>query len=209
MRLATAVAILLALVAVPSSAWAQETDPQQVVDAFELARGAGDVDAAMAQLADTAEITIQNQHSTHSFNGSMQLRTYLQTIGTHFQTVMRSRPVVQGSSITWTERDQYGTQAVDATIVAVVSAGHIVALTYRTTDPVSSPGGSADPARQPTELPSYAWPAVFGVVGLALLALVFGRPRRKASQSQLDGRMLIALRRERQQDFDDQEKRAA
>src|SRR5689334_16695282 len=94
------------------------TKPQDVVDAFELARGAGDVDAALAQLSDTAVITIENRTSTRSYTGAVQLRTYLQNIGTRFQTMMRSRSLVEGTSVTWTERDQIGTLAIDATVVA-------------------------------------------------------------------------------------------
>ncbi|MBV9893537.1 MAG: hypothetical protein JO020_05150 [Chloroflexi bacterium] len=210
MRFSVLAVTLVLWISMAPGVAAQSPDPQQVVDAFELARGAGDIDGALAQLADTAVITIQNQHSSRSFSGAVQLRSYLQTVGTHFQTAMRSRPMVQGSTVTWTERDQYGTQAVDATIVAVVSAGHIVALSYRTSDPVGSPSGPADAtSRQAIELPSMAWPAVLAVLGLGLLALVFGRPRRKASRSQLDGRLLVALRRDRACEVRDTERRAA
>jgi hypothetical protein len=209
MRIAFCAALALVFSNVANAA-AQSTDPQQVVDAFEFARSAGDVDGALAQLSDTGVITIQNQHSSRSFSGAVQLRSYMQSIGTRFQTVMRSRPLVQGSTVTWTERDEYGTQPVDATIVAVVSAGHIVALSYRTSDNLGAPGGPPDvTTRQVVELPSMAWPAVLAVLGLGLLAAVFGRPRRKASRSQLDGRLLVALRRERQPDFDESEEKAA
>jgi hypothetical protein len=177
-------------------------EAQHVVERFELARGAGDVDAALANLADTAVITVQTQTSARSFTGSVQLRTYLQTVGTHFQTLMRSRPLVQGSSVTWTERDQIGTQVVDATVVAIVSAGQIVAITYRDTNPVGTPGrlaASASAAReQQMEIPTAVWPAGLGLVGLLLLTAIFAWPRRKASHSQLDGRLLIALQRDRQ-----------
>lgn len=176
-----------------------DTDPQQVVETFEAARGAGDIDAALAQLSDTAVVTVQNQTSTRSFTGSVQLRTYMQSIGTRLQTVMRSKPLVQGSSVTWTERDQVGSQVVDATVVAIVSSGQIVALSYRDT------GSSATPAQvamtsKPRQLPSFAWAG--GLVGLGLVAIgvMFGWPRRKASQSQLDGRLLVALQRERNRD---------
>jgi hypothetical protein len=169
------------------------------------------VDAALAQLADTAVITIQNQTSTRSFNGAVQLRAYLLNVGTRFQTQIRSRPLVQGSSVTWTERDQVGGNAVDTTVVAIVSGGHIVAMTYRDSDPAGVPGRLAalNPRPEPAQVPSAAWPAGLAAVGLGLIALVFGRPRRKASQSQLDGRLLVSLRRERQRDFVDRAKKAA
>lgn len=181
-------------------------DPQQIIDRFELARGAGDIDTALAQLGDTAVVTVQNQTSTRSFTGSVQLRTYLQNIGTRFQTLMRSRAVVQGSTVSWTERDQIDGHPVDATVVAVISAGRIAALTYRDTS------GAGAPARlellntreQPAQVPNAAWAGGLAVLGLAIVTVVF-RPRRKVSHSKLDGRLLLALRDE----FDDRGKKAA
>ena len=110
-------ALLLSATVVAAQSTPTPTQPQDVVDAFELARGAGDVNGALAQLADTAVITVQSQ-STRSFAGPVQLRIYMQTMGTTFQTIMRSRPLVQGESVSWTERDQYSGQVVDATVVA-------------------------------------------------------------------------------------------
>jgi hypothetical protein len=184
-------------------------DAQHVVDAFELARGAGDIDGALAQLSDTAVITVQTKFSSRAFSGSVQLRGYLQRVGTRFQTVMRSRPLVEGENVTWVERDQIGSQSVDATVVAVVSHGHIVALTYNDSDALGSPGRlSAAGARQLVNIPSAAWPAGLGLAGLGMLALVFGWPRRKPSPSQLNGRLVVALRRDHQLDAE-QEKKAA
>jgi hypothetical protein len=183
-----------------------QPDPASVVEAFERARGAADVDAALAQFADTAVITIRGR-TTMTFAGATQLRSYMQSIGTRFQIVMRSRPLVQGSTVTWTERDQFSGQTLDATVVAVVSAGRIVSLTYR--DDLSDASRSALAAgvgnAQPRQLPSIAWPAGLALLGLGCLAVVFGRPRRKATRSQLDGRLLIELRRERERS----EKKAA
>jgi len=182
-------------------------DPQQVVDRFELARGAGDVDTALAQLADTAVVTVQNKTSTRSFTGAVQLRSYLQNIGTRFQTLMRSRPLVQGSTVTWTERDQVDGNPVDATVVAVISAGHIAALTYRDTDTVGSTGRllPVSAREQPAQVPNAAWAGGLALLGLAIVGFVFGWPRRKASRSNLDGRLLVALREE----FDDRANKAA
>src|ERR1051326_7496736 len=212
MRLWVGAAVAVALLAMlASSAAAQsmpETDEvQQVIERFELARGAGDVDGALAQLADTAVITVQSQSMTRSFSGAAQLRGYMQSIGARFQTVMRSRPMVQGRSITWTERDQVGNQPVDTTVVAVVSAGHIVSLIYHDTNPVGTPGrlGAQNTRGQPVrQVPSGAWAASLAVLVLALIGFVFGRPRRKASQSELDGRLLVALRRDHQLDEDEE-----
>ena len=201
-------ATLVALVALVTSGAAvsaqsapDSTDPVQVVDAFELARGAGDVDAALAQLSDTAIITVQTD-STRSYAGAVQMRTYLQNTETRFQTIMRSRPLVQGNSVTWIERDEYGTHPVDATVIAIVDSGRIVALSYRAKE-LGTTSGRADPATalQPIQLPNAAWAGALAVIGSGLLASVFARPPRKASRSQLHGRLLVGLRRERQPEF--------
>jgi hypothetical protein len=113
--------------------------------------------------------------------------------------------MVQGSSVTWTERDQMGGQSLDATVVAVVSAGRIVALTYRDSNPAGTPGRLAlqNTRVHIVQVPSWAWAVGLAGFGLGLVGLVFGRPRRKASRSQLDGRLLVALRREHQLDQDE------
>jgi hypothetical protein len=211
MRFWVGAAIAVALsVTFASSAAAQsapDTDEiQQVVERFELARGAGDVDGALAELADTAVITVQSQSMTRSFSGAAQVRGYMQSVGARFQTIMRSRPMVQGRSVTWTERDQVGNQPLDTTVVAVVSTGHIVSLIYHDMNPAGTPGrlGAQTTRAQPRQVPSGAWAVSLAALGLGLIGLVFGRPRRKASHSELDGRLLVALRREHQLD-DDQE----
>jgi hypothetical protein len=109
---------------------------------------------------------------------------------------MRSKPLVQGTIVTWTERDQFFGHVLDATVIAVVSGGKIVSLTYRDGQvdaPRSQLAGEAGPEPR---IPTIVWPIGLTVIGGLLLGFVFGRPRRKASMSQLDGRMLLALRRE-------------
>jgi hypothetical protein len=175
-----------------------QPSPSLVVEAFERARGEGDVDAALGVFADTAVVTLQGRNR-QSFTGPVQLRNYLQTIGTRFRIVMRSKPLVQGSTVTWTERDQFTGDAIDATVVAIVSGGRIVALTYRDGQdaaPRSVLAGLESPPQR-AHVPSLAWPAALGALGMGLVAVVFGRPRRKASTSQLDGRLLAALKRQR------------
>jgi hypothetical protein len=180
-----------------------QPNPSLVVETFERARGAGDVDAALGVFADTAVITLQGR-ARQSFTGPVALRNYLQTIGTRFRIVLRSRPIVQGSTVTWTERDQFGEEAIDTTVVAIVSGGRIVALTYRDSQDVAARAVLAGVATGPqtAQVPSVAWPAALAALGLGLIALVFGRPRRKASTSQLDGRLLIALQRQRDREDD-------
>jgi hypothetical protein len=176
-------------------------DPQAVAEAFELARGASDVDAALGQFADNAVVTVQGP-TTRAYTGKDQVRMYLQTFGVRFQTVMRSTPHVQGNSVSWTERDEFPSQVVDSTVIVIVNAGRISSLIYRNGPPFGSPQAATASAAKDApapgqELPSLAWPAALAVVGLGLLAVVFGRPRRKASRSRLDGRLLLALQRPR------------
>jgi hypothetical protein len=196
---AAAVALAaLVLSTAPASAQSipmPSNDPLKVVDAFELARGASDVDAALSQIADDGVITVQGD-MTRSYAGAIQLRTYLQTTGTRFQTVMRSRPMVQGNSVAWAERDQYGNQVVDATVIAIVDGGRITSLTYRDTNPSTVPGRSSPVTTvQAKQLPNAAWAALLAVVGSGLLAGASLRPFRKAPRSQLTGRLVSGLRR--------------
>jgi hypothetical protein len=174
-------------------------DPNQVVEGFEIARGAGDLDAAMAQLADDAVVTVQGR-TTRAYAGRSQVRMYMETFGVRFQTIMRSKPLVEGNRVTWTERDEYASgQAVDSTVIAIVTGNRISSLIYRNSDPFGGPptASKAGATAQARELPSVTWPAALALLGFGVLALVFGRPRRRASQSQLDGRLLFALQRQR------------
>ena len=108
-----------------------------------------------------------------------------------YASVKRKFIFRKGSSITWTERDEYPGEIVDSTVVAIVSAGRIVSLSYRATETVATAAASPTPAGpQMHQVPSLAWPAALAGLGLLLLGLVFGMPRRKASRSHLDGRLL-------------------
>jgi hypothetical protein len=174
---------------------APQMDPSMVVEAFERARGAEDVDGAMALFTDSAVVTMEGR-TNEAFTGQAQLRTYMQTIGTRFQIVMRSRPVVQGAIVTWTERDQFFGHILDATVIAVVSGGKIVSLTYRDNQ-LDAPRGQLAAPDQTRGIPAIVWPVGLVIVSGLLLGLTFGRPRRKASVSQLDGRLLLALQHQR------------
>lgn len=182
-------------------------DPRQVINAFELARGSGNVEGALNEFTDNGVVIVQGR-SVSIFNGKDQVRGYLQAIGRHFQTVMRSTEVVEANRVTWTERDQYGDQAIDATVVAIVNDGRIVSLTYRDNEPIS-PRAIASLGQQNIEIPSVAWPAGLALLGIALLGVVFGRPRRKTSPSQLDGRLLVALRQRRELEHFERGQKAA
>ncbi len=197
------IALWLAGAALVTTATAQtapistpSSDPSLVVEAFQRARGANDVDGALALFSNSAVVSMEGR-TTEAYRGPTQLRTYMQTIGTRFQIVMRSRPLVEGNTVTWTERDEFFGHALDATVVAVVNEGHIVSLSYRDTqlglsraELAAQAGGS-----RPLDIPTIAWPIGISVLSGLLLGIVFGRRRRKESVSQLDGRLLVALQR--------------
>jgi hypothetical protein len=181
-----------------SAQTAAPDDPLKVVDAFDQARGSGNLDAALAEFADDAIVTLQGP-SLISYRGKDQVRNYLHSFGVHFQTMTRTGQVVQGNTVTWTEHNELEHHAWDTTVLAVVRSGHIASLWYRVSDPGAGPTPSAviGLERRPGELPAATWAAGLALVGLLLLGVVFRRPRRTAPQSQLDGRLLLALQRRR------------
>jgi hypothetical protein len=172
-------------------AQSQPDDPQHVVQAFELALAAGDVDYALAQFADDAVVTVQAQSSS-SYTGKQQVRAYLEAARVQLRTLARSTPIVQGSSVTWSERDQLLTDAYDVSVYATVRSSRIATLVYHRV-------GLPVPVEQaPAQVPSLMWGAAIALLGLGLLGVVFGRPRRRASHSRLDGRLLHELRKQHQ-----------
>jgi hypothetical protein len=184
-----------------ASGQTQSTDPATVMETYERARAAGDVDAALAQFADDAVVTVQGR-AAKSYSGKDQVRAYLETVGVRFKLIMRSSPLVQGVTVSWIERDEFPTMSIDATVLAIIRSGSISSLIYRNGDPFGfQPGGaSAAAATAPPrarELPSYAWPAALALLGMALISVIFGRPRRR-TPSRLDGRLLVALQDHRE-----------
>ena len=168
------------------------TTPQTVIEAFEQARSAGDLDSALAQFEDDAVIALQGSASV-SYHGKDQVRTYLHTFGVQYRTVLRSTPEVQGNTVTWTEHDEIEHHAWDMTVLAVVRSGYIASLWYHQSEP-GSVAPQATGQRRPGELPAVTWLGLLGLLGMLLLGLVSRRPRQHGSASQLDGRLLRALR---------------
>jgi hypothetical protein len=205
-----AAAYLVALVAffwAAPAGWAQTAppeDPHKVVEAFVQARGAGDLDTALAQFSDDAIVTLQGP-TLISYRGKDQVRSYLRAFGINFQTVTRTAQVVQGNTVTWTEHNELEHHAWDTTVLAVVRSGHIASLWYRQTDGASTTA-LVSAVRRPGELPAATWAGALGLIGFLLLGFVFGRRRRPETRSELDGRLLVGLRQRRR--FE-QDKRAA
>jgi hypothetical protein len=204
------IATLLLWGVLTTGGFAQSTpaEPQPVIDAFEWARTTDNIDDALALFDDSAVVIVQGQLEK-SYIGKDAVRTYLYNVAMRFHMLMRSQPQVQGSSVMWTERDEYAGQAIDVTYSAVIAVGHITSLTFRDNEPVGSANTLASAATRPRELPTYTWPAALSLLGLGLIVLAFGRPRRRASQSQLDGRLLVALRRQRELDRLEGDQKAA
>jgi len=116
--------------------------------------------------------------------------------------VMRTAEVIQGNTVSWTEHNELEHHAWDTTVLAVVRSGHIASLWYRVSDPGTGPNAQVDLERRPGELPAVTWAAGLALIGLLLLGVVFRRPPRAAPQSQLDGQLLLALRRRRRLERD-------
>jgi hypothetical protein len=172
--------------------FAQAAEPQTVVEAFDHARSSGDVDAALAEFADNAVVIVQGL-STQTFLGKDQIRTYLSTNGVRVQMLMRSTSRVDGTSVTWIERDQAANQTIDATYSVVVENGQITSLQYRANTIFGASTGAAGPAPQePRELPSAMWPAALSFLGLVALLVMSRRPGQ--SDSRLTGQLLSRMR---------------
>jgi hypothetical protein len=189
-------AALLALFAASATPIAaQQVDPTAaVVDSFERARAAGDVNAAIGQFADDAVVTVQAGRSSQVFAGRDQIRAYLLNMAMPSRALMRSAYRIDGPFVRWTERDEAPQQMVDSMVQATIRAGRITSLIYQQSEPYgvqSAPARAA--ANQPAQVPSLAWAAALASTGL-LLVLLCSRPRRRASRSELDGRLLAAMR---------------
>jgi hypothetical protein len=172
---------------------AQTMDAQAVVESFEQARANGDVDQALAAFADESVVMLQGR-GMRSYAGAAQVRFYLETIGVKTKAVMRSAYRSDGVVVSWTERDRDERQMMDVVGQAIVRSGRITSLTYRQTDAI----GAADAPLRPIsgrEVPSIVWPSALGFGGVLALTIAFAWPRRPASRSELDGRMLESMRR--------------
>jgi hypothetical protein len=192
-------AVLAMLVASATPISAQQVDPTAAaVDSFERARAAGDVNAAINQFADDAVVTIQAGRATQVFAGRDQIRAYLLNTAVPARALMRSAYRVDGPFVRWTERDEDAAKTVDSVVQATVQSGRISTLLFQQSEPF---GGSLTTAattrvaaEQPSEAPSLAWAAALGSAFMLVVGWFF-RPRpRRQSVSQLDGRLLRAMR---------------
>jgi hypothetical protein len=199
MRPLRVLAVLLALfIASATPAAAQQVDPTAaVVDSFERARAAGDVNAAMAQFADDAVVTVQSGRATQVFAGRDQIRAYLLNLAMPSRALMRSAYRVDGPFVRWTERNEDTTRTLDAVVQATVQSGRISTLLFQQSEPFGSSMPTAATTRvadQQHEAPSLAWAAALGSAFMLVVGWFFRPRRRRRSASQLDGRLLQAMR---------------
>lgn len=189
-RLALAGAALLAGLLV-RPVLAQVSDPPVVIDAFERARDSQNLDAALAQFADDAVVTVEGRPSV-SFAGKEQIRRFLVVLGAEAPRVTSSRHVV-GSTITWTERDTaHRFAAPDLWVEAVVRDGKIRSIAYRP-GLSSASAQTGSPVRVPPALLGVAGAASIGLLAIGVPMLLGGGRRRPAAPSRLRGHLLAEL----------------
>ncbi|HEX8966598.1 MAG TPA: nuclear transport factor 2 family protein [Chloroflexota bacterium] len=199
MRMFRALALVVgAFVLLVQAAQAQGATPTAVVYRYEHAWGQQDVDAATAEFADDAVITLHDAR-TRLLAGPDQIHEFLQGAGLHAPPVLISTPRVDGETVTWSERTEHAGQVLtgsDLTVQAVVHDGKIQSMVYRPGTLVHS-----DTARTTAE---FNLESVLMVPGslllfcLGLLSLATARPR-VHSGSNLRGRLLRDLHRWRTQ----------
>lgn len=182
--------VVLLLGAFTAQAMAQVNDPPGVVDAYERARSMRNVDAALAVFADDAVVRLVDR-GTVSFTGKTDIRRFLQDVGVRNVPLLISSRHVVGTTVTWTERDQFQAQtAVDLSAEAVVQDGKIKSLLYRVGTAVTAEGR---PAEAPARLPAAMALAVVVGLGVVLLAAASLGSRRRPSGSKLRGKLMTSL----------------
>jgi hypothetical protein len=205
LRMLAALLALFAASATPIAA--QQVDPTAaVVDSFERARAAGDVNAAIGQFADDAVVTVQAGRSTQVFAGRDQIRAYLLNMAMPSRALMRSAYRIDGPFVRWTERDEDATKTVDAVVQATVQAGRISTLLFQQSEPFGSSMATAATTRvaaeAPHQAPSLAWAAALGSAFMLVVGFFFRPRRRRPTASVLGGRMLWAMRQASWRDRD-------
>ena len=187
--LAASIVVAQLVGAPPVSAQQTSDGDRAVIEAFQKARAARDLNRALAQFNDDAVVSVQTTTATQVYAGRDQIRAFLQTVALPRQTLMQSGYRSDGTFVRWTERDEDRSQSVDTAVQAIVDSGRISMLVVQQSEPFL---GSAA-AGAGASVPSLAWPAALGMLLMLYLGFVF-RPRRRRPTSELDGRLLRAMR---------------
>jgi hypothetical protein len=189
------VLVVAASVLLVHAAHAQGGNPSAVILRYEDAWGQRKVDAALAEFADNAVITLHDAR-TRTLSGPYQIREFLEGAGLSAPPTLTSNPTVDGNTVSWSERTEANGQVLSSaelTVQAVIEDGKIKSLVYRPGRLVRSPSGGAGHAA--TEMtPEAAATALAALVlfGLGLLSLATARPR-SCSGSHLRGRLVRHL----------------
>jgi hypothetical protein len=115
---------------------AQEPDPLAVMEAYDLALNAGDVDGALALFADDAVLTTRQGQ----FVGKEQIRTWLERLVTQNERIEVAGRAVAGDKVTWqnqffrTDLPGLSNAPLEAQAEAVVEAGQIKTFSSILTD---------------------------------------------------------------------------
>jgi hypothetical protein len=183
MRLALLLPLASAWLLGAGPAFAQVSDPPVVIDAFQQARAARDVDRALALFTSDGSVTLD--YRGPGYGGREEIRQILTVLVLRGAPVQTSSRHVVGNTITWTERDQN----LDLAVEAVVKEGKIQSLVYR-----DEHAAAAEPTTLPVGLLAFAAAAALVLVFAGVLSLV-GLPflRRPARSSRLQGRLLAKL----------------
>jgi hypothetical protein len=184
-------ALLLGL-ALARPALAQVSDPPVVIDAYERARDAQNLDAALAQFADDAVVIVEGR-TPQSFNGKGEIRAFLQAeIAQPTARLTSSRHVV-GYTVTWTERQQAPRLVMpELWVEAVVRDGKIKSMVYRLNAPLSRAAEAPAPP-VPAPLLVAAALAAVGLLAAGVHVLLAGARRPVEPPSRLRGHLLADL----------------
>jgi hypothetical protein len=192
-RLARALALVIAaLLLLAHAAAAQGMEPPTVVDAFARARVAQDVDATMAEFDDNAVVRVEHVRP-RIMNGKQQIREFFNEVSIEAPTLLAQPRSTSPDTLTWNERvleARYGT--IDLTGQAHVENGKIVSLIYRLGRLTGEDSAATTSVSRVLSSSSMMTGAV-GLFAIGLLSFATVRSRR-ASGSQLSGRMLAEMR---------------
>lgn len=129
-------------------ALAQEPDPLKVMEAYDLALNAGNVEGALALFADDAVLTTQQGQLV----GKEQIRTWLERVVAQNSRVEPVNRQVNGDKVTWQSNffrkdiASLSNEPLAANAEAVVQAGKIKSFSSILTDEAQAKLAAAQPA---------------------------------------------------------------
>ena len=145
------VIMALAMLLVPTRAALaqQEADPLAVLEAYDLALNAKDVDGALALFADDAVLTTRQGQ----FVGKEQIRTWLERLVTQNASIEVANRQVSGDKVTWDNQffradiASLSNEPLEAKAEATIEAGKIKTFSSILTDEAQAKLDAAQPAQ--------------------------------------------------------------